>query len=283
MTHKRHVDPALYTKEYYLTACTGYATFTQTHGTVLEPRLQTVVDNAPPCAGARVLDIGCGRGELVFYAASRGAKYAIGIDYSQESIAISREARDQQSEERQKNTRFFKADATRLPFPNSSFDYIFCTEVWEHLYPEEVATMLAEIRRVLSPHGILVVHTAPTWIFNDYTYRFWCYPLSSLLLFFFMLFTGKTYPNILHPSALRGEYERSMHVNESSHWAVYTALQREGFSARVWSTNQTVNKPILSWKDRIFNAVVYLSPLSSYFPWFCIWGNDVFAVARKKA
>ncbi len=283
MAQTRRVDPTLYTREYYLTACTGYETFTTSHGKVLEPRLQTVVDNAPSCAGRRVLDIGCGRGELVFYAASTGARHVVGIDYSQDSIAICLEARRHQAVTVQRKTRFFKADATQLPFPNDSFDYVFCTEVWEHLYPEEVALLLAEIYRILSPNGILVIHTAPTWIFNDYTYRWWCYPVSSLVLFFFELVTGKKYPNILHPSELRGAYEQSMHVNESSHWAVYTSLRQAGFSARIWSTNQTVNKPALSWKDRLFNALVYLSPISSYFPWFCVWGNDVFAVAHKRA
>ena len=47
------------------------------------------------------------------------------------------------------------ADANRLPFKDSSFSSVLCTELLEHvLSPERV---VSEIHRVLSPEGILVL------------------------------------------------------------------------------------------------------------------------------
>ncbi len=283
MTSTRRVDPQLYTKEYYLQACTGYAIFNATHGSILEPRLAMVAQFAPSWHNQRVLDIGCGRGELVFHTVRHGARFAVGIDYSPDGIAISQDAQTHQPQTIKKKTRFFTADAKKLPFAASSFDYIFFTEVWEHVYPEEVDTILAEVHRVLTPGGKLIIHTAPTHTFNNFTYPLWCYPMSSMLVLFYKLLTGKSYPNLLPPKDIRGSYELEMHVNETTHFSVYWQLFKHGFNAALFSTNQTVNKPILSWKDTLFNFFVYLSPLSRYFPFNLIWGNDIFAVAHKKA
>ena len=42
-------------------------------------------------AGSKVLDIGCGRGELLYYSAMRGAAYALGIDYSEAAVELAQE------------------------------------------------------------------------------------------------------------------------------------------------------------------------------------------------
>lgn len=73
------------------------------------------------------------------------------------------------------------ADAEHLPFEDSSFEVVLCTEVFEHLkHPEQV---VREFRRVLAPGGTLLlttrfifpVHDAP----HDY-FRFTAYGLRFL-------------------------------------------------------------------------------------------------------
>ncbi len=44
----------------------------------------------------------------------------------------------------------------QAPFDTGSFDAIFCSEVFEHLVPRQLDQGLAEIKRMLRPHGYLI-------------------------------------------------------------------------------------------------------------------------------
>lgn len=57
-----------------------------------------------------------------------------------------------------------------LPFSDGSFDLVWSTEVLEHLYSPE--TLVREIKRILKPHGRMVLTTP-----NSY---FWIYPIFKL-------------------------------------------------------------------------------------------------------
>lgn len=48
-------------------------------------------------------------------------------------------------------------DGKNIPFENSRFDYVLCTEVMEHV--PEPAAFLREIHRVMKPDGILIMTT----------------------------------------------------------------------------------------------------------------------------
>jgi len=51
------------------------------------------------------------------------------------------------------------ADASKLPFPDESFDAITMVETFEHIYLDDRPAALAECRRVLRPGGVLVLST----------------------------------------------------------------------------------------------------------------------------
>ena len=71
-----------------------------------------------------------------------------GIDVSEQSVILCKK----------KGYRHVKlADATVLPFPDGYFDFVFTSEVLEHV--EDYLTMLKEINRVLKPDGILLLTT----------------------------------------------------------------------------------------------------------------------------
>ena len=98
------------------------------------------------------LDIGCGTGWAVRYAASlvRNKGNFYGIDISSGMI--------EKAENNCKgceNIYFYKADAAALPFEGDFFDLIMCTNSFHHYFsPSKV---LGEVYRVLKPGGKIYV------------------------------------------------------------------------------------------------------------------------------
>lgn len=89
MTERPAVSPETYTTDYYLSECDGFNQFARGAGE-LPPRLEKVVALAGDLAGLRVADLGCGRGEIVRYAHERGARLALGLDYSADGLALAK-------------------------------------------------------------------------------------------------------------------------------------------------------------------------------------------------
>ena len=89
----KRVDPSVYTKQYYLSDCSGHEYFKRTSGKELEPRLELIANRITEIRGKQIVDIGCGRGELVYWLAKNGAKKVFGVDYSKAAINISKSSR----------------------------------------------------------------------------------------------------------------------------------------------------------------------------------------------
>jgi ubiquinone/menaquinone biosynthesis C-methylase UbiE len=101
-------------------------------------------DNSEMLIGARVLEIGCGKGALSWELAQRGAKiYSVDISAELLSLAIHAEGEFP-------SPVFLLCDAHSLPFANRSFDYVVGNGVLHHL---DIGRAFAEIARVLKPEG----------------------------------------------------------------------------------------------------------------------------------
>ena len=107
---------------------------------------------APILPGETVLDIGCGAGMDLLLAARRvgTSGCAIWIDMTE---AMRRRARASAAAAGLTNVEVHEADATALPFPDSSIDVVISNGVL-NLVPEKERAF-AEIRRVLRPGGRL--------------------------------------------------------------------------------------------------------------------------------
>jgi SAM-dependent methyltransferase len=90
----------------------------------------------------RVLDVGCGEGQVARRAVTLGAE-AVGVDPTRNQIAVARQ--------RAGGPRYGEAAAEALPFRDASFDAVVMCLVIEHISPIEPA--IAEMARVLEPDG----------------------------------------------------------------------------------------------------------------------------------
>jgi ubiquinone/menaquinone biosynthesis C-methylase UbiE len=97
--------------------------------------------------GKRVLDYGCGYGDLT-YAISK-ANSVVGIDVDAARIEF---CRQQYSE-----LEFREFDGHRAPFPDGAFDVVLSSVVLP--FVADHSAYLAEIRRVIAKYGTLVLIT----------------------------------------------------------------------------------------------------------------------------
>jgi ubiquinone/menaquinone biosynthesis C-methylase UbiE len=249
-------SPDVYDESYYLRCCEGATEFVESMGARLtEARARTVARAAGSLANARVLDVGAGRGELVGAALERGARLAVGIDFSSAAVQLAR------GTVAGNGVAFVRGDARNLPLGDRSVDVVFCTDVIEHLVADEAARMLEEIWRVLAPGGLLVLHTTPNRWWQRYGYYIF-YALSP---------THRRRYGTLDATSATAD---ATHVNEQSPRSLGRALRRAGFTFHVELEDFNLQPT-----NRLKRALIRLLTRSWPLRLFC--ANHLFAAARK--
>lgn len=187
-----------YTKDYYLNACGGDEVPAFDADCELPLRMAQMFNMARLKAHDRVLDLGCGRGELVCEAAKLGCE-AAGVDYSAAAIELAQQKAAGTAWE--KRCKFHQASITQ-DFPGEGqFDVIFALDVFEHMHREELRQLLNIVKRRLKRGGRFIFHTSPNRHYYAVAYRI-VWALSRLY--------GKTDL----PQNSRCSYENEMHIGE---------------------------------------------------------------------
>ena len=121
-------------------------------------------DRIPIEPGTRLLDLGCGAGRHAFEAGRRGAQVvALDTDHAELERVSAIAAAMAEAGELQPPASITSSsgDATRMPFPDHTFDVVIAAEILEHVPADQQA--MNEIARVLRPGGIAAV-TVPAWL-----------------------------------------------------------------------------------------------------------------------
>jgi len=163
----------------------------------LEARIIAEYLKAVP--GMRILDVCCGTGRNTLALARTGAQL-VGIDAAADMLAV---ARQKAARENMSNVRFLRANVGAVPFKNESFDGVTGVRFMYMMSSAEKRAIIAELRRVLKPTGILALQ------FNG-----WLWGLKHEAL---NVVTGKQRFRLkdryLWPGQAAGIFE-SMHVEE---------------------------------------------------------------------
>ncbi|MEW5986379.1 MAG: methyltransferase domain-containing protein [Chloroflexota bacterium] len=264
--NKEPVPSTLYTQEYFLTACEGYDVFLESEGRELSRRLRDAFRVAEVRPGMRLLDVGCGRGEILRHCMRLGVE-AYGMDYAEVATRMTREVilAERRADPATLPAGVCLADAKRLPFATHYFDRVLMFDVVEHLYPWELQQAMVEVHRVLRPDGLFIVHTAPNrW------YDLYAYPLVRQARR--LMGQGANYPR--NPRAII-PVNQDVHVNEQDMLSLRRTLRAAGFQGKVWLDSPPQNRQ----ENLVMAGLRRLAFGAPPFRWF--FERELFAVAAK--
>jgi 2-polyprenyl-3-methyl-5-hydroxy-6-metoxy-1,4-benzoquinol methylase len=197
-----HSLQSTYTQAYYTQDCGGYEAFLQHQGRRLEdPRLRSVAAIATIVPRGRVLDLGCGRGELAYFLAQMGYEVTA-VDYSEDAITLAQSVFATAPEAIRQRVTFCCVSVVTATFASNHYDLAIASDLIEHLAPDEVEQLYHNVHRWLKPTGRFVLHTFPNLWHYRYDYARRRRTAAKL---------GAWLP--LDP---RTRYERLMHINEQS-------------------------------------------------------------------
>lgn len=209
---------ATYDSAYYLNDCGGWESFgLHSHQQLSDVRLGTLLDLAFVKAPQRMLDLGCGRGEITLQAARQGC-FVTAVDYSPDAVEIVRcgLARESVPADR---VDLRCADATEL-LVDKPVDVAVAGDLVEHLSPPELERLYANVAMQLADDGLFIVHTFP----NSWFYKY-DYPRRRR--------AAATHGAYLAPNP-RSHYERLMHINEQSPRTLRASLRRHFPHVLLW-------------------------------------------------
>jgi SAM-dependent methyltransferase len=94
---------------------------------------------------ARVLDVGCGEGQIARVLQSRTSvqSFVVGVDPTQGQVDV--------AVERSVGEQYLRSGADALPFPDGSFDAVLACLVFEHI--DALDEAVSEVARILRPGG----------------------------------------------------------------------------------------------------------------------------------
>ena len=137
----------------------------------------------------RVLDVGCGPGNLLVALSADAPQLLIGVDIDETFLVFGRSQIENTIEPSAAVPTLLRASLPTLPFADETFDLVTCFLVMPHVPDDSVA--LTELARVLKPGGTLAVSGHGLGFPLRYLKRFKLKPLQMYLASLIYKCTGK--------------------------------------------------------------------------------------------
>ena len=237
-----------FTSSYYLQECGGFEEYKQSGGKFLnDARLQALATVAAMRNPQRVLDLGCGRGELTHFFADQGAQ-VMAVDYSNAAIELCEKTFEGEPTLRNQ-VHLVCANICEVRL-SGVFDAITASDVIQHLSPAELEVLYRRVSQHLAQTGLFVLHTSPNLWYYKYHYAR-RRRLAELI-------------GAYLPPQPRTRSELLMHINEQSPRVLKQSLQRYFNNVLVWFGEP--GRPIRSMLEKMSH-------------WELAASRDLFAVA----
>jgi ubiquinone/menaquinone biosynthesis C-methylase UbiE len=256
-----------YSRDYLMSdLLEGYGDFRKGELSATKTKEMNLLDLFP---GARLLDVGYGRGELLYHCAKKKGAVVAGVDYSKDAYEIAKQTLAGVPDADVRH-----ADSRELPFAADTFDRVVSGDVIEHLCYDDGIRMLREIKRVLKPKGLAIVHTTPNTLFKKIAY-----PVAKPIL------------ALINPEAVRhmethlyGTGEVFLHLNEFNLFTLRKIARDAGLAgATAWIDPDVLR----SGQHRITRQfagnplVAFTARCARFSPVRLLLGNDLYLRYEK--
>jgi Cyclopropane fatty acid synthase and related methyltransferases len=234
----------LYTESYFMKNATGHDEFKIFDGKFeqLIDKFQMIINRLYLHQSDSLLDIGCGRGELVIYHALNGGE-ATGVDFSEEAIKLAKAKADELKAKCNFQISSFEKIDEKI-----KYDRIVSIDFIEHISIEEGKAFFKKCYNLLNTNGRLIIYTFPNTIRRRIGYK---------LIRALSIIKGKPLPK-KEPDTISDHYKQ-YHLNEQNYFSLKKSAMNAGFG------KVRIQYIDLSIKDSFLKSVLIHTPFRHLF------------------
>lgn len=245
-----NIIKSLYTYDYYR----SFDQWKKNKGQILTQLIKKFYSKNYIKTGTVILDIGCGRGDLIFHLSKNGWSI-YGLDYSENALSFAKETIRPLLDNIRKKIRLLCADACRLPFKNNTIDFICSIDVFEHLRDNELKSLVKEMYRVLKKKGRFIIFTSPNKEYADIGYRYWIKPINIIFNPISKTIFKKQLMTVDH-------YSEPTHINLLSVKSLQRLFAAEDFEVHIY-TRWFLPDNFIGY---IYKVISQLWPITLFYP-----------------
>ncbi|MGC8866917.1 MAG: class I SAM-dependent methyltransferase [Elusimicrobiales bacterium] len=257
----------IYTRDYFLNECDGFRTFKSSGGFHLSKRQKRIFRKVLESGARKIIDIGCGRGELALNLAIYGCE-VWAVDFSKHAIDIADEIKRRwEIKNGRLNMNIVLKNALMLDFDDGFFDAALMIDVVEHMDYNSSLSIFRQCSKIIKRGGNLFIHTSPGKIFLNYGLEIY------KVVAYFMGYRFNNKLKELLPLTLKPPY----HITEWSSSMFRKALKECGFKKidiSLWKNPYYAY--YFTSNDRFMNLIRAISKIIGWKELFCA---DIFVSA----